>query len=91
MAASGADVGKIVTTAHGFSDVLRVLHLQLLAEQENFPLAAFCMGEDGRISRAATLELGGVLTYAAADQASATAPGQLTVEAIKKIQRCLHD
>lgn len=91
MMASGADVGKIVTTAHDFTDVLRVLHLQIVAKEVNFPLAAFCMGGVGRISRVATLALGGVLTYGAADQATATAPGQLTIAEIQEIRRCLHD
>ncbi|MEN8141950.1 MAG: type I 3-dehydroquinate dehydratase [Thermodesulfobacteriota bacterium] len=89
MKGRGADLAKIVTTAHDYRDVLRVLGLQMVAAQENMPLAAFAMGEAGRISRAATLELGGALTYAAADQASATAPGQLTVAQIRQIQGIL--
>lgn len=83
---SGADIGKMVTMAHSYSDSLRVLGLQLLAAHENFPLAAFCMGQAGKISRAATLELGGVLTYAAADRQSCTAPGQLSVDDLRTIQ-----
>lgn len=83
---SGADIGKIVTMAHDYTDSLRVLGLQLLAAREQFPLAAFCMGQAGKISRAATLELGGVLTYAAADRQSCTAPGQLSVEDIRTLQ-----
>ncbi len=83
---SGADIGKIVTMAHDYTDSLRVLALQLLAAKEHFPLAAFCMGQAGKISRAATLELGGVLTYAAADRQSCTAPGQLSIEDIRTLQ-----
>ncbi len=83
---SGADIGKMVTMAHDHTDCLRVLGLQLLAAQERFPLAAFCMGQAGKISRAATLELGGVLTYAAADRQSCTAPGQLTLAELHTIQ-----
>ncbi|MBU0682216.1 MAG: type I 3-dehydroquinate dehydratase [Proteobacteria bacterium] len=83
---SGADIGKIVTMAHDHTDSLRVLGLQLLAAAENFPLAAFCMGQAGKISRAATLELGGILTYAAADRQSCTAPGQLSVDDLRTIQ-----
>ncbi len=83
---SGADIGKMVTMAHDYSDSLRVLALQLLAAQEQFPLAAFCMGQAGKISRAATLELGGVLTYGAADRQSCTAPGQLSVDELRTIQ-----
>lgn len=83
---SGADIGKIVTMADDYSDNLRVLALQLLAGREQFPLAAFCMGQAGKISRAATLELGGVLTYAAVDRQSCTAAGQLSVDELHAIQ-----
>ncbi|MDA3786124.1 MAG: type I 3-dehydroquinate dehydratase, partial [Deltaproteobacteria bacterium] len=76
----------MVTMARDHTDCLRVLGLQLLAAKERFPLAAFCMGQAGKISRAATLELGGVLTYAAADRQSCTAPGQLTLAELHTIQ-----
>jgi 3-dehydroquinate dehydratase-1 len=81
--ASGAHIGKIVTTAHTSGDVLRVLALQLLAAEKNFPLIAFCMGRAGMISRVATVELGGYMTYAAPDSGQATAPGQLKVSALR--------
>ncbi|MBU4262289.1 MAG: type I 3-dehydroquinate dehydratase [Proteobacteria bacterium] len=74
---SGAHIGKIVTMAHDFSDVLRVLQLQEQAHLQGFPLIAFCMGRAGMISRLATLELGGFMTYAALNEEEATAPGQL--------------
>ncbi len=76
---SGAHIGKIVTMAHRFTDVLRVLQLQELAARESFPLIAFCMGRAGMISRVATLELGGFMTYASLNKKEATAPGQLAV------------
>jgi len=74
---SGAGIGKIVTMADDFNDVLRVLHLQILAHKTSFPLIAFCMGKAGMISRLATLKLGGFMTYAAPDNGESTAPGQL--------------
>jgi 3-dehydroquinate dehydratase-1 len=78
---SGAHIGKIVTTAHTPADVLRILHLQERALAAGFPLSCFCMGGAGRISRLATLYLGGCMTYGAlSDAASATAPGQLSVD-----------
>lgn len=77
--ASGAHLGKMVTMAHDFHDVLRVLQLQETAHRMGFPLSAFCMGRAGMISRLATLELGGFMTYAALDSGEATAPGQLAV------------
>lgn len=74
---SGAHIGKIVTMAHTSTDVLRVLQMQEQAHLQGFPLIAFCMGRAGMISRLATLELGGFMTYAALSAGEATAPGQL--------------
>lgn len=86
---SGAHIGKMVTMAHSWQDVLRVLHLQLRAAEKKFPLIAFCMGAPGVISRLATLELGGYMTYAAPDEASATAPGQLPIAALNHLRALL--
>jgi len=82
---SGAHIGKIVTTAHDYRDVLRVLNLQVIAAENNFPLIAFCMGPIGMISRLATLKLGGFMTYAAPDNGDETAPGQMPVSFIRKM------
>lgn len=87
---SGADLGKIVTTPRDFRDVLRLMSLQELAAEIGFPLCAFCMGEIGAISRIATLELGGAMTYAAPNGGRATAPGQLPVASMRRIQELLH-
>lgn len=82
---SGAHIGKIVTMANSFTDVLRILELQALAAEMEFPLIAFCMGRAGMISRIATLELGGYMTYAAPDSGRTTAPGQLTISSLRTI------
>ncbi|HIJ91026.1 MAG: type I 3-dehydroquinate dehydratase [Desulfobulbaceae bacterium] len=82
---SGADIGKIVTTARCFQDVFRVLALQEQAAELGFPLIAFCMGKFGMISRVATTDLGGYMTYAAPDNGPATAPGQLPASALRSI------
>lgn len=82
----GAHIGKLVTMAHSWQDVLRVLHLQLAAADQNFPLIAFCMGTPGMISRLATLELGGYMTYAAPDEGAATAPGQLPIATLRRLR-----
>ncbi len=82
---NGADIGKIITTAHDHDDVLRVLQLQEVAKKLDFPLIAFCMGGPGVISRVATCELGGYMTYCAVNETEATAPGQLAVESLRKI------
>jgi 3-dehydroquinate dehydratase-1 len=86
---SGAHIGKIVTMAHDAGDVLRMLTLQLLAAEKGFPLIAFCMGRAGMISRLATLELGGYMTYAAPDSGQATAPGQLKVSVLRSLLNTL--
>jgi 3-dehydroquinate dehydratase I len=79
MIASGADIGKIVTTATTPEDALRILALQQDAMTAAFPLCAFAMGAAGTISRLATLYLGGFMTYAGLSAEQATAPGQITV------------
>jgi 3-dehydroquinate dehydratase-1/3-dehydroquinate dehydratase/shikimate dehydrogenase len=88
---SGADIGKIVTTAGNSQDVLRVLELQNTAREIGFPLCAFCMGRVGMISRIATLELGGFMTYAAPDGGPAAAPGQLSVSALLRALECFDE
>lgn len=81
----GADIGKIITTAHSHEDVLRVLQLQESAAELGISLIAFCMGRPGVISRVATTDLGGYMTYCAVSMKEATAPGQLTAERLRDI------
>lgn len=88
---SGAAIGKIVTMARTFEEVLRVLDLQIEAIEIGLPLIAFCMGRVGIISRIATLGLGGYMTYAAPDGSPGTAPGQLTITGLAAIVRELGD
>ncbi|MCI5163980.1 MAG: type I 3-dehydroquinate dehydratase, partial [Candidatus Electrothrix sp. AX5] len=85
----GKIIGKIVTTAHSAEDALRVLHLQEQAKAANFPLSCFCMGEPGRITRLATLYLGGYMSYVCLDNAQATAPGQLSLEQLQELTALL--
>jgi len=82
---SGAHIGKIVTTARDFRDVLRVLNLQDEAAEMDFPLIAFCMGPVGVVSRVATCALGGYMTYAAPDGGGGTAPGQLPITTLRTL------
>lgn len=89
MKARGADIGKIITTAHDYKDVLRVLQLQEDAAQMDLPLIAFCMGRAGVVSRLATIELGGFMTYCTVGREDATAPGQIPVATMRDIIRAL--
>ncbi|MBV5316879.1 MAG: type I 3-dehydroquinate dehydratase [Desulfobulbaceae bacterium] len=79
MIASGGDIGKIVTTATNPGEALHILSLQQEAVAASFPLSAFAMGTAGKITRLATLYLGGYMTYAAITAQQATAPGQLSI------------
>lgn len=89
MVDKGADVGKIVTMARNYHDVLKVLQLQEEALKYDFPLIAFCMGRQGVISRLATLELGGYMTYCSVDENEATAPGQLSLQTLRDIYKLM--
>jgi 3-dehydroquinate dehydratase-1/3-dehydroquinate dehydratase/shikimate dehydrogenase len=80
---SGAHIGKVVTMAKSHKDVLRVLNLLPVAAENNFPLIAFCMGQLGMISRLATIQLGGFMTYAAPDDGEETAPGQMRASKLR--------
>lgn len=70
----GAEIAKIVTTAHSKEDVERVM--SLYDEFESGRLLAFCMGEEGRDSRIECLAKGAPYTYAAMNEEEAAAPGQ---------------
>ena len=86
----GADMVKIVTTAHGQDDVDRVLSLyewcRTMSVSENEKIAslaeggliAFCMGDAGRQFRMDCLKAGAPYTYAAVSEDEAAAPGQWT-------------
>ena len=84
----GADMVKIVTTAHSEADVEKVMALYEWCRQEKETgnekigalsdggLIAFCMGEAGRQSRLDCLKYGSPYTYAALNAQEAAAPGQ---------------
>ena len=70
----GAEMVKIVTTAHSEEDCRRLL--SLYDEYEPYGLIAFCMGESGRQSRMDCLAKGAPYTYAAYSADEIAAPGQ---------------
>ena len=81
----GADIVKLVTTAHSQDDVDRVMSLYSWCSTEaaggvealaDGGLIAFCMGEAGRDSRIEALAKGAPYTYAALTADEAAAPGQ---------------
>ena len=68
----GADIAKIVVTAHSADDAARVLALY-----DGHPLVAFAMGDAGRDTRIACLKAGAPFSYASLSDAEATASGQI--------------
>ena len=78
----GGEVVKIVTTATSEADNAVVAQLYEWAAPGT--LVAFCMGEKGRASRLEALKRGAPFTYACLSEEDATAPGQWTVEAMRK-------
>jgi 3-dehydroquinate dehydratase type I len=87
--ADGPAIVKIVTHAGTTADCLRVLELIPRALQKGQAIAAFCMGEKGKISRIMAPILGSVIAYASLDQEEASAPGQLTIDEFKEITRIM--
>ena len=81
----GADLVKIVTTAHSTEDAMRVLSLYNICKDDNsVPLIAFAMGEAGRFTRISCLDLGAPFTYCSIDGAE-TAPGQYSADEAEQI------
>ncbi len=81
----GADIVKIVTFAKFWEDNLLILSLIPYARERGQEIVAFCMGEKGRMSRIFAPLGGAVWTYAALNKHRTSAPGQLTVQELKKI------
>lgn len=84
----GADIAKVVVTAHSADDAARVLELykmpglaghdgSVMAGSTGQPLVAFAMGDAGRDTRIACLKAGAPFSYAALDEGDTTAPGQI--------------
>ncbi len=84
MLAQEADIIKMVTLAQKPEDNLRLLSLIPQALAAGKEIIAFCMGPLGKWSRLAAPLLGSFLTFAPFTKKGASAPGQLTVNEVKK-------
>ncbi len=85
MAATGAEIVKIITPARTAADNLRVLGLIPLALDLNIKIIAFCMGSMGRISRVFSLLLGSYLTFASLKSGQESAAGQIPLTEMKDL------
>jgi 3-dehydroquinate dehydratase type I len=89
MLASEADVVKLVALANDPADNLRLLSLIPRAKAAGKDVIAFCMGPVGKWSRIAAPLLGSWLTFAPFSKQGASAPGQLTVNDLKRVWKIL--
>jgi 3-dehydroquinate dehydratase type I len=80
-AAELGDIVKIVTTAESAGDCVNVLRLLRIAESRGIRLAAFAMGEPGKITRVASLMLGSPFAYC--PLSGEVAPGQMTIREMR--------
>jgi len=89
LAATGADIVKIVTRARAPEDNLHVLDLIPIAQKVGVKIIAFCMGPMGRISRIASPLFGGYLTFASLEEGQESADGQIPIIQMKDILKAL--
>ena len=89
MLASEADIVKLVALAREPADNLRMLSLIPRAKAQGKEIIAFCMGPLGKWSRIAAPLLGSWLTFAPFSKKGASAPGQLTVNDLKRVWKTL--
>jgi len=85
---AGADVCKLVTTANKLGDNLSCLSLASEMSQKT-KIVCFAMGEKGVLSRILSPLFGACFTYASLKRGMETASGQLSIQRLRKIYRCL--
>ena len=79
-----AAIPKLVYTANHINDCFEAFDLLHRTSGERI---VFCMGAAGLISRIIAKKLNSFVTFASIDDKSETAPGQLTIEQLKKLYR----
>lgn len=84
---TGAEIIKIVTMARSIGDNRRLFTLLGAARRQRQKLIAFCMGDEGEMSRILTGTFGGWLTFAAASDRQSTAPGQRSLDEMAHVFR----
>ncbi len=78
------DVAKIAWTARSLRDNLEAFEL---IEHRAKPVIALCMGEEGLASRVLAKKFGAYLTFCGLEENSGTAPGQVSLDTMKRLYR----
>jgi 3-dehydroquinate dehydratase / shikimate dehydrogenase len=81
---AGGRVVKLAWRARSLRDNLEAFEI---ISQRHKPTIALCMGEEGLASRVLARKFGALLTFAALDHDTGTAPGQPTVAQLKRLYR----
>jgi 3-dehydroquinate dehydratase/shikimate dehydrogenase len=84
MNARPAAVNKLAWTARTLRDNLEAFEL---LQSRHRPTIALCMGEAGLISRVLAKKFGAFLTFASLAAGAETAPGQVTIQDMKRLYR----
>lgn len=87
LAATPARVLKINVYANDTVDCLPIFRLLERAQKENRNLIAIAMGDAGLATRILGPSRGAFLTYAALEEDSGTAPGQITADQMRSLYR----
>jgi 3-dehydroquinate dehydratase-1 len=82
---AGADICKVVTTAHNLPDNVTVL--ELIREFPDLKVVSFAMGWAGQLSRVLCPLVGGYYTYASIEEGKESAAGQLPARILRDIYR----
>jgi 3-dehydroquinate dehydratase/shikimate dehydrogenase len=81
---SGGLITKVVWTARSIRDNIELFEL---LQSRSKSTIALCMGEAGLISRVLAKKFGGFLTFASLGTSDGTAPGQISIEQMKRLYR----
>ena len=87
LAATSAHVVKVAVGANDITDCIRIFKLLDRARSEKRNLIAIAMGDAGVATRILGPSRGAFLTYGSLEDASATAPGQVTARQLRSVYR----
>ena len=87
LSATPARILKVATKANDVTDCVSLFHLLERARADGRDLIAIAMGFPGIATRILGPSRGAFLTYAALDDETATAPGQLTASDLNEVYR----
>jgi 3-dehydroquinate dehydratase/shikimate dehydrogenase len=81
-----AHVVKLATKAESIVDAVRMLDL-VRASAADRPTIGLAMGEAGVLSRILAKKVGGHVTFASLDEGKESAPGQVTIDEMRRLYR----